>query len=443
MNIKAQKTILISAVGFSDPFFVVNDTRYGPLLSIALKYKPDIIYLIITKEIDVGGRKEAVIRELEYYLPNTELKIMSNNIFSNNPAETKDVFIFLKPALQELNCHKNDIVLINFSSGTPQLSNILRLVGKHMFNDLKVIQVLRVKELEKRDNAIWNNYKVNVSVAHKDEYFFNDVKEINLSEEDINYYTFISSVKILIDTYDYYAAYELSNKMVADPNQYCFTNSRFTVFLNLLLGSFFLRELNIIDAKQYFKDANILPEINNITRVLAAIKVAEIYIKKKNINESIKAIAIFREQIIEHLFSKLINKDKKYFEKTSDRKIKIALNTLKDFLISEGVEFLDLEESIVGNSGWLLMQILRFIVVKEKLYADLGCLLLETHITLTKKRNSISHDFKSCNEVDFDNAVSIYKELIPIAEKYNLIPVERIELFDLLNERIKNYLMSL
>lgn len=126
--------VLFSPIGTTDPVRGMHD---GPMLHIIRHYKPQKVYLYFTKEMK--EKRDEVIRALTPF--NTEIKEFITDI------EDPHNFDIFAKTFDELliNIQKenpNSQILVNISSGTPQIKSALCLevVSSHL--SLKPIQVL-------------------------------------------------------------------------------------------------------------------------------------------------------------------------------------------------------------------------------------------------------------------------------------------------------------
>ena len=136
--------ILFSCVGTSDPFRGLHD---GPLLHILRHYRPDEVFVFLTKEIIEynnrnGCTKDRMISyfhdKLNEYAPFIELYV--SNI--SDPSDLDTIEEDIKVAFQQ--CIKKwpgNEILVNISSGTPQMQIILSQLALDIRYPTKAIQV--------------------------------------------------------------------------------------------------------------------------------------------------------------------------------------------------------------------------------------------------------------------------------------------------------------
>jgi len=146
--------VLFSPVGTTDPIRGMYD---GPMLHIVRHYKPDKIYLYFTKEM--SKKREEIQNALAPF--DIEIKEIVTDI--DNP---HDFDIFAKTFDELLiEIQKENLtgkILINISSGTPQIKSALCLevVSSHL--KLKPIQVLTPSEKSNVDIAYGGDIEENL-----------------------------------------------------------------------------------------------------------------------------------------------------------------------------------------------------------------------------------------------------------------------------------------
>jgi len=127
------KYVLFSPIGATDP---VRNYYDGPLLHIVRHYRPSKVYLFFTKEM--AGKIEEIKEALQGF--KVEIEIIQSDI--ENPHDFDifmDIFENLLNQIQEEN--QDSQILLNISSGTPQMKSALALevVASNLI--LKPIQV--------------------------------------------------------------------------------------------------------------------------------------------------------------------------------------------------------------------------------------------------------------------------------------------------------------
>ena len=137
------KKILFSCAGTTDP---VRGEHDGPMLHILRKYRPEEVWLFLTPEIDAlawkDGRfektKEWILRHWDGYQP--EFRYIRSDIENVHDIDT--LALPLRKAMTELACEFPDAeILINVTSGTPQMQMILSQLAMDIRYRAKGVQV--------------------------------------------------------------------------------------------------------------------------------------------------------------------------------------------------------------------------------------------------------------------------------------------------------------
>lgn len=140
------KTILFSPIGGTDPISQDN-YKEGALLHICRFYKPDEIYLYMSKEII---ENEKMDQRYSYCLKKLDEAQDRKTIYHwIERADLSDVHIFnyafeeFKPIINEIVAQMNedDVLLLNVSSGTPAMKSALLVIVTMIELNCKVIQV--------------------------------------------------------------------------------------------------------------------------------------------------------------------------------------------------------------------------------------------------------------------------------------------------------------
>lgn len=210
-------SILFSPIGESDPIRGYYD---GPLLHILRNY-PDIdkVYIFLTDKMKENKEK------VNQGLKETIKRILEINYIESNIIEAHDYNVFypiFSVKIKELReQHPNEIIYINISSGTPQMSVSLALIAsQEKLGKVKTIQVSRPCEDAKEDTRVTSN-KYNF----EEENFFNRDNEISINRcriveiTTILYNNLRERVETLVNRYDYATALELYNSSPINDNE--------------------------------------------------------------------------------------------------------------------------------------------------------------------------------------------------------------------------------
>lgn len=148
-----QETILFSCLGSTDP---VRGEHDGAMLHIARHYKPDRILWYMTKEMRMIGEKDnryaLSIEYLKQQCPGYAPEILPPCYGELEDASDFDAFYdVFEEELRELSRKYPDAeILVNLSSGTPQMKTTLALLSSTLQFPIRAIQV---KNFERRSGT--------------------------------------------------------------------------------------------------------------------------------------------------------------------------------------------------------------------------------------------------------------------------------------------------
>jgi CRISPR type III-A/MTUBE-associated protein Csm6 len=214
------KKILFSPVGGTDPIKYLHD---GSMIHICRVYKPDVVYLYLSKEMAENHRADnryvySIEKLGELLNHNFEIRIIERNELTN--VHQYDVFYkdFRTIIIDiEKGMNKDDQLILNMASGTPAMKSallVLATLAEYRFLPVQVStpQGRINSELEDRDNydaeANWELDEDN------NENFNNRCTEIkcfnlmSLLKRDI--------IKKHIEAYDYTAALSVADEIRDD-----------------------------------------------------------------------------------------------------------------------------------------------------------------------------------------------------------------------------------
>ncbi|HZJ85273.1 MAG TPA: hypothetical protein VFD02_07010 [Syntrophomonadaceae bacterium] len=200
--------VLFSTLGMTDP--IKNDYD-GPLLHIMRKYRPEKVYLFMTKRICELSDEDARYRVQIQYLCAHEGFICEvielRYAYIDNPQEYDIFYPLFEKELKEIHINNPDAqILVNLSSGTPQMKSTCHLLALTMPFPIIPLQVTTPHERENYGSPnydieeTWNNNMDNYAdLATKNR--TTAVKAENLT------YLMLREVAISnIETYNYSAA---------------------------------------------------------------------------------------------------------------------------------------------------------------------------------------------------------------------------------------------
>ena len=211
--LKIKKYVLFSPVGTHDPVGVVdNDGKpsEGSMLHIIRHYKPEVVYLYITKELNYNdNRYEKAIKKFN---PACEVVEIISELYkddvNNYDAFMSDFRKYITEIHDKYN-NKGYEILLNIASGTPQMKS--NLILEVITNNIKLIPVQVDTPTKKRN--------------FEDTFLFDDLDKIDTDKENTNNRCkepeilsfkrakIQSQIESLIKSYEYSAAYNLFSKV--------------------------------------------------------------------------------------------------------------------------------------------------------------------------------------------------------------------------------------
>ena len=118
--------VLLSCIGTTDP---IRYHRDGPVLHILREFRPDIVVLFITYEMRANADKDHWIAKVRDHMKRSwgyEPQWIEEHVPIKDPSNLDLVYNMMDPVLKRyLRKHADDRILVNLSSGTPQLKYLM------------------------------------------------------------------------------------------------------------------------------------------------------------------------------------------------------------------------------------------------------------------------------------------------------------------------------
>lgn len=240
---KKKYKILFSPVSNTDPIAFGRD---GSMLHICRKYKPDYVYIYLTKEMkkfedgeDGKAGDKRFTKAIEKFNEENGTKIEYIKVDSK-VEKVHDFDLFYKELQDVLNGIKDDflkeekeidVIYLNVTSGTPQMKSALYVLGaldeKGWYKSLQVTTPNKSSNYKKNDNTSknsdeydfvdrWNTNEDNNRKEWKDE----DWRVVPASSYDFLTKIKKEIIKKHIQQYDYNAAYELAKTISNNKSEY-------------------------------------------------------------------------------------------------------------------------------------------------------------------------------------------------------------------------------
>ncbi|WP_368915934.1 type III-A CRISPR-associated CARF protein Csm6 [Staphylococcus haemolyticus] len=408
--------VLFSPIGNSDPW---SNDRDGAMLHIVRHYKPDVVVLFFTESIwngnrNIPGRKnfdwENIVSKVS---SRTKVDIKVDSIkYENDFDSYKDIFHFY---INEIRTKYSDAeILLNVTSGTPQMESTLCLEYISNPHNMKCIQVSTPAPIEgpKRSFAKLETVTEDLNKVNANE------KMASNRSKSINIISFRevmvrSQIKSLVNNYDYEGALNL----VSD--QKSFRNGK-------------LLRKRLLELTNQIKTHEVFPEINDKYRSVALKKslfhylllnmrynrldVAETLIRVKSIAEF-----ILKTYIVGHWPTLIIEKDDKPYLNAEDN---LSFIYKYKLLLEKRRQNLDVSR-ILGLPAFI--DILTVLEPNSKLLKEVNAVN-----DINGLRNSIAHNLET---LDLDKNKNYKKIMLSVEAIKNMLHIS----FPEIEEKDYNY----
>ena len=202
--------VLISAVGDTDPIRNFHD---GALVHIARKYRPDKIIIVfsertISKKDDI----EKVIRSIDSeYLPEI---VYHEPIILNNEVHIFDTMYDQFESIIQQYYTKDDELLLNLSSATPQVKSALFVINRLSEINVKAVQVSSPENDSNsgvgHDDSEDIDALIDTNLDNKQDYIDRTIED---TSEKFKQGLMKKTLRDFITKYDYKASLEVANQL--------------------------------------------------------------------------------------------------------------------------------------------------------------------------------------------------------------------------------------
>lgn len=199
--------VLFSPIGATDP---TRDGYDGPMLHIARNYKPRKIYLFLTAEMrayEDNDRRQACMIEKLYdneICERPEIIYIVRNI--EDPSNYEIFYNEYRRCISEIHAaNPDDIILLNVTSGTPQMQSALNALSLQFPFAIKSIQVKNPKQSSSHGRETYNPNVAWESLLDNNDDSRN--RCVELENNDLYLMFAKENIKSHIENYDYQAAY--------------------------------------------------------------------------------------------------------------------------------------------------------------------------------------------------------------------------------------------
>ncbi|MDD3840835.1 MAG: hypothetical protein PHP06_09750 [Clostridia bacterium] len=235
--------VLFSAVGFSDP---IRNNYDGSLLHIVRYYRPDTVYLLLTEEVAKLDKKDdryAIC--IKKIIP--DCKIVKYYTSIKNAHDFDAYFMDFRRYIQDIyDNHPEDNILLNVSSGTPQIKATLCLEAVTSDKKLTIVQVSSPAGKSNHSKPAGEEFDVEYEFANNLDNL--EDTENRTMEPDIlsfRYSMIRSQMRALVNNYEYQALLNLMKVSNTMNNQ---------VLLKLINHAVERKRLNAAAARGYIQE---------------------------------------------------------------------------------------------------------------------------------------------------------------------------------------------
>jgi CRISPR type III-A/MTUBE-associated protein Csm6 len=206
------KRVLFSPVGTTDP---IRGNYDGPFLHIIRNYKPEVIYIFLTKEMNaIDEKMDLYEKAARKIVPDAEIIKLHHAEFD----KPHDFNLSHKIVSRDLNeillRHKDDEIIANVTSSTTQIQNCIYLVAAISKKHYKLVQVPTPRNASNDGSRVDISFDLEKEWANNLDNLIHDSEIKNRCIEIIpeNVRKIVATETILshIKRYDYKAAYEVA-----------------------------------------------------------------------------------------------------------------------------------------------------------------------------------------------------------------------------------------
>lgn len=200
--------ILISAVGTTDP---ISNNHDAALLHIARNYRPDKIVLVYSQEMMVKQDLiNKVLLSIEGYNPIIEI---DSTILNNDEVFLFDKMYEVMGLIVQKYTNDDDEIILNLSSGTPQIISALFALNRINDYNTQAIQVATPKKGANREYKPLTDYEIDALIVENQDNSLDFVdRSIKDKSEKFTQALVKRHLRSLIASFDYQAAEAIINR---------------------------------------------------------------------------------------------------------------------------------------------------------------------------------------------------------------------------------------
>ena len=200
--------ILISAVGTTDP---ISNNHDAALLHIARNYRPDKIVLVYSQEMLVKQDLiNKVLHSIEGYKPIIEI---DSTILNNDEVFLFDKMYEVMGLIVQKYTNDDDEIILNLSSGTPQIISALFALNRINDYNTQAIQVATPKKGANKEYKDLTDSEIDALIVENQDNSLDFVdRSIKDKSEKFSQALVKRHLRSLIASYDYQAAEVIINR---------------------------------------------------------------------------------------------------------------------------------------------------------------------------------------------------------------------------------------
>lgn len=406
--------ILISAVGTTDP---ISNNHDAALLHIARNYKPDKIVLVYSQEMLVKQDLiNKVLLSIEGYNPIIEI---DSTILNNDEVFLFDKMYEVMGLIVQKYTNDDDEIILNLSSGTPQIISALFALNRINDYNTQAIQVATPKKGANREYKPLTDSEIDALIVENQDNSLDFVdRSIKDKSEKFTQALVKRHLRSLIASFDYQAAEAIINR------------KEYNKLLSKKKIAYIREKLN--DFSRVFKNQSILSDILSFPLDESQKKALNYYLMIDVLKERehIADVLIKAKSLAEFVIEETIKKDHEgliLFDGNLPKlnpdfpDCEVILDDIdKKMKKSRGIE--DTEERIFSVQSTLnllsYLNILEFYNYDSQLQTAINGIL-----SLNGERNKVAHGLS-----EIDTRLLSRKKLKQLSENLRLLLVDCLDI---------------
>jgi len=402
--------ILISAVGTTDP---ISNNHDAALLHIARNYRPDKIVLVYSQEMLVKQDLiNKVLLSIEGYNPIIEI---DSTILNNDEVFLFDKMYEVMGLIVQKYTNDDDEIILNLSSGTPQIISALFALNRINDYNTQAIQVATPKKGANREYKPLTNTEINALIVENQDNSLDFVdRSIKDKSEKFTQALVKRHLRSLIASFDYQAAEAIINRKeynkLLSKKRIAYIREKLNDFSRVFKNQSILSDILSFPlddsqkkALNYYLMIDVLKEREHIADVLIKAKSLAEFVIEETIKKDHEGLIVFDGNLPK------LNPDFPDCEAILD-------DIDKKMKKSRGIE--DTEERIFSVQSTLnllsYLNILEFYEYDSQLQTAINGIL-----SLNGERNKVAHGLS-----EIDTRLLSRKKLKQLSENLRLLLVE-------------------